>query len=70
MRHLLESDDEETVTVALHDIGEYIMRHPLGRKKIEEIEAKEIVLRLLLHKNPQIQREALRTTQDLLLKSA
>lgn len=69
LRHLLQSEDEETVSVALHDVGEYVNRHPLGKKKIEEIGAKEIILKHLVHKNPAVQREALRTTQHLLLKS-
>jgi hypothetical protein len=69
LTHLPESDDE-IITVALNDIREYIMRHPLRRKKVEVIAAKEIVLKLLNHKNPKIQREAFRTTQNLLLKSS
>jgi V-type H+-transporting ATPase subunit H len=69
LRDLLKSDDEETVTVACHDLGEYVSRHPLGRVKLEEIHAKEIIMELMSSKSPAIQSQALRTTQLLLLRS-
>ncbi|EAX92283.1 hypothetical protein TVAG_262750 [Trichomonas vaginalis G3] len=69
LRDLLKSDDEETVTVACHDIGEYVHRHPLGRIKVEEIHAKEMIMELLINKNQNIVSQALRTTQLLLLRN-
>lgn len=70
LSELLESGDEETVMVACHDLGEYAARHPLGKAKIEEAGGKIRVMNLLSHKSQSIQREALRTTQLLLLRSS
>lgn len=70
LRDLLKSDDEETVTVACHDLGEYVSRHPLGRVKLEEIHAKEMIMDLLTSKNQNIVSQALRTTQIMLLRNS
>ena len=69
LRKLLDSEDEETVSVACHDLGEYVSRHPLGRVKLEDVGAKEVIMRLLTSKSQSIQSQALRTTQLLLLRS-
>jgi V-type H+-transporting ATPase subunit H len=66
---LLESNDVETVVVAVHDLGEFAVRSPIGRIKLEEIGAKEAVMKLMSSQSQQIQREALRTTQLLLLRN-
>lgn len=68
LRNLLTSDDEETVIVACHDLGEFAHRSPVGRIKLDEIHAKTAVMQLIDHKSPAVQREALRTTQYLLLR--
>ena len=69
LTNLLQSEDETTVVVACHDLGEYATRSPVGRVKLEEFQTKTKVLALINSKNPKIQREALRTTQLLLLRS-
>ena len=70
LTELLKSDDEETVTVACHDLGEYVSRHALGRVKLEEFHAKETIMQLMNSKVPAIQTQALRTTQLLLLRNS
>jgi len=69
LKNLLESNDEETVSVSCHDLGEYVSRHPLGRVKLEEIGAKEVIMRLMTSKSQAIQTQALRTTQLMLLRT-
>ena len=69
LKKLLASSDETTVCVACHDLGEYATRSPIGRVKLEEIGAKDEVMRLLVDPRAAIQREALRTTQLLLLRN-
>ncbi|KAK8882722.1 V-type proton ATPase subunit H [Tritrichomonas musculus] len=69
LRNLLSSNDEETVIVACHDLGEFAHRSPVGRVKLDEIHAKTEVMKLIEHKSPAVQREALRTTQYLLLRN-
>jgi V-type H+-transporting ATPase subunit H len=68
LKDLLASTDPETVCVACHDLGEFASRSPIGRVKLEEIGAKEAVMTLMSSPVQNIQREALRTTQLLLLR--
>jgi hypothetical protein len=68
LRQLLTSEDHETVCVACHDLGEFAARSPIGRVKLEEIGAKEAVVTLMSSPLQNVQREALRTTQLLLLR--
>lgn len=69
LMNMLKNGDEETIAVACHDLGEYAARNLIGRIKLEEIGAKAEVMKLMGHTNAMIQREALRTTQLLLLRS-
>ncbi|KAH0792688.1 V-type proton ATPase subunit H-like [Histomonas meleagridis] len=68
LRDLLESNDEETVVVACYDLGEFAARSPVGRQKLEEMGAKLAVMKLLQSSSEAIRREALRTTQLMLLR--
>lgn len=67
--HLKKGNDPETVSVACHDIGEYANRHPLAKPQIAKIKAKELIMNLIKSDNKMIQKEALRTSQLLLLRS-
>lgn len=69
LQKLLGSADETTVCVACHDLGEYATRSPIGKVKLEEIGVKDEVMRLLVDSRASVQREALRTTQLLLLRN-
>lgn len=69
LKKLLSSSDETTVCVACHDFGEYATRSPIGRVKLDEIGVKDEVMRLLVDSRAAVQREALRTTQLLLLRN-
>lgn len=64
---LLESEEEETVLVACHDLGEFVSRSPVGKQKFEELGTKLLIMELLKSRSEQIKREALRTTQLMLL---
>jgi len=44
---LLHIDDEETQAVACHDIGEFAVLHPLGKKKVVDFQVKEHVMKLM-----------------------
>merc|ERR1719174_2271093 len=44
---LLDIDDEVTQAVACHDIGEFAVLHPLGKKKVKDFEVKERVMKLM-----------------------
>jgi V-type H+-transporting ATPase subunit H len=70
LKQLLTTGDEETIEVACHDLGEYAQRHVYGRVRLQELEVKEEVMRLLAHPSQKVQLQALRTTQILLIHSS
>lgn len=69
LTELMRAEDSETKVVACHDLGEYATRSPVGRVKLEEIGAKHVIMELLTSQDKNVQREALRTTQLLLLRN-
>ena len=56
---LLESPDARTVEVACHDIGQFIRFYPSGRNLCRKVDAKTAVMRLMVHPNPDVQKQAL-----------
>lgn len=64
---LLASKEEETVIVACHDLGEFVSRSPVGKQKLEELGSKLAIMELLNSESDAIKKEALRTTQLMLL---
>jgi len=64
---LLEIDDRETQAVACHDIGEFAVLHPLGKKKVKDFGAKEQVMQLMDSDDRDVKREALLCCQKIML---
>lgn len=64
---LLAIDDEVTQAVACHDIGEFAVLHPLGKKKVKDFEVKEQVMKLMESENRDVKREALLCCQKIML---
>jgi hypothetical protein len=57
-----------SLAMAIHDIGEFMQAHPLGKKIIESFGLKRLLMELMLSKNPDISTEALQTLQYLIAK--
>ncbi|XP_018495504.1 V-type proton ATPase subunit H isoform X2 [Galendromus occidentalis] len=64
---LLESDDSLIVTVAAHDLGEYVRHYPRGKQVIEKLNGKHRVMQLLSHSDPNVRYEALLCVQKLIV---
>jgi V-type H+-transporting ATPase subunit H len=69
---LLQSDgtDATTLAVACHDLGEFVTLHPLGKKKVAQLQVKEKVMELMSSTDPayrEVRREALLCCQKIML---
>ncbi|KAM7302446.1 V-type proton ATPase subunit H [Ixodes scapularis] len=66
--HLLESSKDPLVlSVAAHDVGEYVRYYPRGKQVIEKLGGKQLVMQLLSHEDPNVRYEALLCVQKLMV---
>eukprot|EP00521_Asterionellopsis_glacialis_P013444 CAMPEP_0195309692 /NCGR_PEP_ID=MMETSP0707-20130614/38865_1 /TAXON_ID=33640 /ORGANISM="Asterionellopsis glacialis, Strain CCMP134" /LENGTH=139 /DNA_ID=CAMNT_0040373989 /DNA_START=1377 /DNA_END=1796 /DNA_ORIENTATION=+ len=63
-----KDNDEEVIAIACFDIGEFVRYYPNGRSVLKMMNGKDIVMSLLEHKNPEVQRQAILCLSKLLLK--
>merc|ERR1711982_15918 len=66
----LNSFDPTTLAVACHDIGEFVALHPLGKKKVAQLQVKERVMQLMGSNDSnyrEVRREALLCCQKIML---
>ncbi|CAE7244418.1 vha-15 [Symbiodinium necroappetens] len=64
------STDATTLAVACHDLGEFVTLHPLGKKKVAQLQVKEKVMQLMAAQDPnfrEVRREALLCCQKIML---
>lgn len=62
--------DPTTLAVACHDLGEFVAMHPLGKKKVAQLNIKERVMYLMGTTEPafrEVRREALLCCQKIML---
>lgn len=65
---LLETSREvRTLAVAAHDIGRFVDAHPHGRFIVSDLRGKELLMRLMSHPEPEVQRRALLAVQKIML---
>ena len=65
---LLEtSKDNLVLSVAAHDIGEYVRHYPRGKTIVENLGGKKLVMELLTHQEPHVKYEALLCLQKLMV---
>uniref|UniRef100_A0A2R5L869 V-type proton ATPase subunit H n=1 Tax=Ornithodoros turicata TaxID=34597 RepID=A0A2R5L869_9ACAR len=66
--HLLESSKDPLVlSVAAHDVGDYVRHYPRGKQVIEKLGGKQMVMQLLSHEDPNVRYEALLCVQKLMV---
>ncbi|KAG5479860.1 hypothetical protein LSCM4_05868 [Leishmania orientalis] len=68
---LRESNNEVTLAVGCHDLGEIIRYHPAGRNLLSLVAmagVKERVMTLMSHSNPEVAKEALLCTQKIMVQ--
>ena len=64
LARLISTSNSPTVlAVAAHDIGQYVKFYPAGKKFIQEIGAKQQVMELMTHENPDVRYQALLAVQ-------
>merc|ERR1712039_1062781 len=62
--------DKTTLAVACHDLGEFVTLHPLGKKKLSQLQVKERVMELMSSTSAddrEVRREALLCCQKMML---
>ena len=66
---LLSSRDEEVSAIACYDIGEFVRHYPNGRAIAKRLGAKELVMPLIEHENPELQRHALQCVSKIMVNN-
>ncbi|XP_022890055.1 V-type proton ATPase subunit H-like isoform X1 [Olea europaea var. sylvestris] len=61
------STDPRTLAVACFDLSQFIQYHPAGRIIVTDLKAKERVMKLMNHENPEVTKNALLCIQRLFL---
>ncbi|VDN07424.1 unnamed protein product [Thelazia callipaeda] len=59
--------DTLALCVAVHDIGEYVRHYPRGKNKIEQLQGKQAVMKLLSADDPNVRYHALLAIQKLMV---
>jgi len=66
---LLTGLDEEVTAIACYDIGEFVRHYPNGRAIAKRLGAKELVMPLIEHENPELQRHALQCVSKIMVNN-
>uniref|UniRef100_A0A672Z076 V-type proton ATPase subunit H n=1 Tax=Sphaeramia orbicularis TaxID=375764 RepID=A0A672Z076_9TELE len=68
LTRLLEvSDDPQVIAVAAHDIGEYVRHYPRGKRVIEQLGGKQLVMNHMHHEDQLVRYNALLAVQKLMV---
>jgi len=67
VRLLETSRDPLILSVAAHDIGEYVRHYPRGKNVVEQLGGKQLVMTMLSHEDPNVRYEALLAVQKLMV---
>ncbi|VDP69019.1 unnamed protein product [Schistosoma curassoni] len=59
--------DPLTLSVAVHDIGEFVRHYPRGKQIIETLGGKQLVMALLQHDDPNVRYNALVSLQKIMV---
>ena len=62
-------DDEERASIACFDLGEFVRNYPNGRAIAKRLRAQDVVISLIEHENPDLQRQALNCASKMLVKN-
>uniref|UniRef100_A0A1I8H623 DNA topoisomerase 1 n=1 Tax=Macrostomum lignano TaxID=282301 RepID=A0A1I8H623_9PLAT len=66
VRLLESSKDSLVLCVAAHDVGEYVRHYPRGKTVIEQLGAKELVMKMLSSEDPNVRYNALIAVQKIM----
>jgi len=66
---LVNSPDEDVAAIACFDIGEFVRHYPNGRHIAKAFGAKNVIMELINHDNPDIQRQALQCISKMMVQN-
>lgn len=66
---LIKSDDDEVAAVACYDLGEFVRHYPNGRLIAKQLGAREPVMTLIEHENPELQHHALQCISKMMVQN-
>lgn len=66
---LTNSDDPLVLSVASHDIGQYVKYSKKGKSNVDKVGAKQRVMELMTHDHPDVKYQALLAVQNCLMHS-
>jgi len=69
INELLAASDPLVLSVASHDIGQYVKYSPMGKSNVDKIGAKHRVMELMTHDHPEVKYQALLAVQNFLMHS-
>ncbi|VDP40025.1 unnamed protein product [Soboliphyme baturini] len=61
------TNDPLVLCVAAHDLGQYVRHYPRGKTVIEQLNGKQMVMRLLTHEDPNVRYHALLAIQKIMV---
>lgn len=64
---LITSNDEDIAAIACYDLGEFCRNYPNGRSIAKRLGAKELVMTLIEHDNPELQHHALQCVSKMMV---
>eukprot|EP00915_Cephaloidophora_sp_WS-2016_P007997 GHVH01011047.1.p1 GENE.GHVH01011047.1~~GHVH01011047.1.p1 ORF type:complete len:452 (+),score=73.42 GHVH01011047.1:85-1440(+) len=64
---LLRSNDASTLALTCHDLGEFARLHPVGKKALAKLHARDMLLALMNHQDRDVERESLLAIQKIML---
>ncbi|CAF4702629.1 unnamed protein product [Rotaria sp. Silwood1] len=67
LRLLEQSKEPLVLCVAAHDIGEYVRHYPHGKKAIDKLDGKVIIMRLLENPDSNVRYQGLLCVQKLMV---
>jgi len=67
IRLLETSKDPLILSVANHDIGEYVRHYPRGKNVVDKLGGKQMVMQHLAHEDPNVRYEALLAVQKIMV---
>jgi len=61
------SQDPKVLSIACHDLGEFVRFHPRGRRVLASLEGKVDIMKLMAHPNEEVQKHALLCVQKMMV---
>jgi V-type H+-transporting ATPase subunit H len=66
---LQESQSAVAIAVAAHDLGEYVRYYPRGKRNLDALGAKEMVMGMVSHGNADVRMQALLAIQKMMVQN-